>query len=86
MIMIALAVWVLMITVSAPSGLPQQFKAEQAEFANQDDCEAYAKVKAADLLSMPRRSGRPITFPDGATAAHTCVVSPSNNIVAPTAF
>jgi hypothetical protein len=85
MIMIALAVWVLMIIVSAPSVPPRQFKAEQVEFANQEDCEAYAKIKEADLLSMPRKSGRPVSFPSGATAAHACVVS-SSNIGATTAF
>jgi hypothetical protein len=61
-----------MLTVTMPGKNAQQFRVEQVDFANQADCEAYATLKNADLLTLPRMSGHAVNFPAGTAVTHEC--------------
>lgn len=73
-----LLIWLLFVqahvppSADLPSGKVVEFTNEGAEFETQDDCEAYAASKVDELLGMKYSSGRPVTFPQGTTATHSC--------------
>ncbi len=50
----------------------EEFRAEQVEFANQDDCEYYAKKHLGDLLTLKKKGGKSVNFPDDAVPTYTC--------------
>ena len=69
------AFWLLLIQPNAGSTRidDREFKAEQVEFSNQDDCETYAKLKFSELLTMKKRRGKTVPFPADTVATYTCV-------------
>lgn len=73
MIMLA-TVWILLIHANTIASLDEpDFLAEQMEFANQDDCETFARqASLSDLLTMKKHRGVSVNFPDGTVPTYTC--------------
>jgi hypothetical protein len=79
--MILLAtIWLILIQPNPGASAPElkgeyarEFSAEQVDFANQDDCETYAKMHLGDLLTRKKKSGKPVIFPPDALPTYTCV-------------
>lgn len=77
MILLA-SIWILLIqpnpgATKLEGALGKEFRADQVDFASQDDCETYAKKHLADLLTMKRRRGQTVSFPVDAVPTYTCV-------------
>ena len=71
-----LAIWILFIQAHQPDGKVFEFPNERAEFATQEDCEAYAASQGTALLGLKFVSGKAVSFPEGTTGTHDCRMKP----------